>query len=66
MKANLYVCRKMRLCSYLLNHGFMYEREDVNINNPTKKVWLFKDNDKLRNAIEDYYNREEFLNRKID
>ena len=51
----MYVCRKIRLCSYLLNHGFMYEKEDIDIKNPSRKVWLFKDLKELRNIIEEYY-----------
>lgn len=51
-----YVCRKIRLCTYLLEKGFMYEKETVDVKNPNYKVWLFKDGHKLRNAIEEYYN----------
>ena len=50
-----YVCRKIRLCAYLLEKGFMYEKETVDITNPKYKVWLFKDGNEIRNAIEDYY-----------
>ena len=51
----MYVCRKIRLCSYLLSKGFKYEREDIDVRNPERKVWLFKDSEQLRTAIEDYY-----------
>lgn len=64
MKNRFYVCRKIRLCSYLLSHGFTYEREDINIKDPSKKVWLFRDSKELRNTVENYYHREEFLNRE--
>lgn len=60
----MYVCRKIRLCSYLLSKGFQYIREDIDLKEPTRKVWLFKDNKDLRDAIDDYYNRDAFLNRK--
>jgi hypothetical protein len=33
----------------------MYEKETVDVKNPKYKVWLFKDDNKLRNAIEEYY-----------
>lgn len=51
----MYVCRKIRLCSFLLNKGFKYERIDIDVNNPNRKVWLFKDSKELRDAIEEYY-----------
>lgn len=51
----LYVCIKMRLCSYLLSKGFEYVREDINLNNPKLKIWLFKDSEELRKAINGYY-----------
>lgn len=63
-KKELYVCTKIRLCGYLLDHGFRYLRESTDIKNPSRKVWLFKESDKLRKAVEDYYNRKEFINRE--
>ena len=60
----MYVCRKIRLCSYLLSKGFQYEVETTDIKDPSRKVWLFKDSSELRKSIEDYYNRKEVINRQ--
>lgn len=51
----MYLCRRIRLCTYLLENGFMYERESIDIKNPKFKVWVFSDSKKLRDAIESYY-----------
>lgn len=51
----MYVCRKIRLCSYLLKKGFRYEKEDIDVKNPSRKVWLFESSSELREAIEEYY-----------
>lgn len=50
-----YVCRKIRLCAYLLEKGFEYLviRQDVFY--PDRKVWIFEDTPTLREAIEEYY-----------
>lgn len=60
----VYVCRKIRLCEYLLNHGYRYIREAIDINNPSRKVWLFNNSEELRNTVENYYNRKEFINKE--
>lgn len=50
-----YVCRRIKLYSYLTTHGFkpysvvpdMYDTERV--------VWLYEDSDDIREAVSDYY-----------
>ena len=51
----MYVCRKIRLCSFLLKKGFEYEIEREDRNNSERKVWLFRSSPELYNAIEEYY-----------
>ena len=51
----MYVCRKIRLCSFLLKKGFQYETEREDRDNANRKVWLFKSTPELYNAIEEYY-----------
>lgn len=51
----MYVCRRLRLCSYLLKRGFKYIETRKDRNNPKYDVWLFKQTPELRCAIEDYY-----------
>lgn len=60
----IYVCRKIRLCGYLLDRGFRYLRETTDIKNPERKVWLFKNSEEINKAVEDYYNRKEFINKE--
>ena len=52
----MYVCRKIRLCSFLLKKGFKYETEREDRENPKRKVWLFKSTPEIYNAVEEYYN----------
>ena len=50
-----YVCRKIRLCTYLLEKGFKYIEEKPNVFIPSRKVWIFEETPALRDAIEEYY-----------
>ncbi len=59
----MYVCKKLRLCSYLLQQGFNYIEEKEDKFNPKFNIWIFKNSPELRNAIEEYYAREDFINR---
>ena len=51
----MYVCRKMRLCSFLLKKGFQYQNERTDKYDKNRKVWLFKSSPELYNMIEEYY-----------
>lgn len=51
----MYVCRKIRLCSFLLQKGFQYETERADRTDSNRKVWLFRSTPELYNAIEEYY-----------
>lgn len=50
----MYVCKTMRLCSYLLENGFAFERTEVDKFNPKFIVWLFKSTPELWVAITEY------------
>lgn len=51
----MYVCRRMKLCSFLLSKGFKYERTEPDKFNPKYSVWIFKNTPELKLAIEEYY-----------
>ena len=53
----MYVCRRMKLCSFLLSKGFKYIREEPDKSNEKYSVWLFKNSPELRLAIEEYYSQ---------
>ena len=61
----MYVCKKLRLCVFLMQKGFTYLEEREDKFNPKFKVWIFEQSPELRVAIEEYYNREEFKNREV-
>lgn len=53
----MYVCRRMKLCGFLLSKGFKYERVEKDKYNEKFSVWLFKNSPELRLAIEEYYSQ---------
>lgn len=53
----MYICKRMRLCSFLLSKGFKYVRETKDKYNEKYHVWLFKSTPELRLAIEEYYSQ---------
>lgn len=53
----MYICRKMRLCTFLLEKGFKYKKEVPDRYNPNYKCWLFDNTPELRNEIENYYSQ---------
>lgn len=65
MKKQIYVCRRFRLLSHLLQHGFEPFRTQPDVNNPHYNVWLFHEDEegKLRDCIEDYYSQPYFQNK---
>lgn len=60
---NYYICKKMRLLDWLCKHGYQPLREQVDIYDPSRKVWVYKSSPELTQCVTDYYNRDEFLNR---
>lgn len=59
-----YICRKYRLWRWLEERGFHCKETLPDNKNPNMIVWIYDYTDKLRNCIEDYYHRPEFLNRE--
>ena len=62
-----YVCRKLRLLSWLQEHGFNYMKTepDKYDSSGQKVVWIFRydSEGKLRQSIEDYYSSPQFINK---
>lgn len=54
----MYVCRRMKLCSFLLSKGFNYEKVEQDKFNPKYQVWIFKNTPELKLAIEEYYSQK--------
>lgn len=54
----MYVCRRMKLCGYLLSKGFKYEKVEPDKFNDKYSVWIFKSSPELRLAIEEYYGQK--------
>ena len=49
-----YVCKRVRLCRYLIEHGFKPYKIAPDRNNSKYNVWLFEQTDELMAAIMDY------------
>lgn len=50
-----YICRRLRLFSYLKKSGFneLYSRPDIK--NTKFTVWVFEDSRELQNKVKEYY-----------
>ena len=59
-----YVCRKIRLMVFLQKKGYNFIKIQEDRNNPDRVVWIFIDTPDLREAIEEYYNRDYFKDNK--
>lgn len=51
----MYVCRRVKLCGFLIGKGFQYLFSRPDRKNKDYSVWLFEDTPELRAAIEEYY-----------
>lgn len=51
----MYLCRRMKLCGFLLKKGFKYEKVVPDKYKPNYNCWLFPMSPELKNAIEEYY-----------
>lgn len=58
MKMKYYVCRRIRLLTFLQEKGFQYIMMEKDKYNPNYNIWLFKDSQMLRDAIEEYYSNK--------
>lgn len=50
-----YVCRKIRLYSYLTELGFKPYRVVPDMYDSDRLVWLYEDTEEIRDAVESYY-----------
>lgn len=50
-----YVCRKLRLYSFLTDCGFKPYRAVPDMYDSSRLVWLYEDSDEIRDAVEEYY-----------
>lgn len=50
-----YVCRKIRLYSFLLDNGFKPVQVRPDREQNERLVWIFDDTQSLRDVIEEYY-----------
>ena len=53
----MYVCRRMKLCGFLLSKGFQYEKVEPDKFNPKYSIWIFKSSPELRLAVDEYYSQ---------
>ena len=58
---SFYVCRRIKLLSFLQDNGFKYIREQKDKDNPRYSVWVFIDSPELRSTIESYYNSKWYI-----
>ena len=63
MNNNIYVCKRMRLLSWLTERGFEAIRSQVDIYNPKYRVFLFEDSPELRKCVDDYYSQPYFADK---
>lgn len=55
MTVKYYVCKKMRLLTFLQQKGFQFIKAQNDRENPLYVVWIFEDTPELRSTIEEYY-----------
>ena len=53
----MYVCRKLRLCNYLLSKGFKYIKSEPMRDKPVWKVWIFESTPELWMEVNNYYSQ---------
>lgn len=60
-ESNFFVCKTPRLCKYLQEKGFTFNKCIPDKKNPFFNVWIFTNSDDLYEVVSDY-----FVNRKYD
>lgn len=50
-----FVCKRLRLCRHLMNHGFEPFRIVPDRNNPRYNVYLFTQTPALKRVLSDYF-----------
>ena len=51
----IYVCRRIRLYNYLIEHGFYPFAKRRDRDNYKYYVWLFQNSQELQECVTDYY-----------
>ena len=51
----VYTCKRMRMLSYLKEHGFLPYATVPDIKNPKYSVWLFNSSPALEQCVENYF-----------
>lgn len=51
------VITKIKLCNFLINKGFQFVETRVDYKCPTRFVWVFPYDNKLEEAISEYYSQ---------
>lgn len=51
----MYICRRLRLLSFLQERGFQFISTMPDKNNPKFTVWVFVKTPTLMKAVEEYY-----------
>ena len=64
MSNKVYVCKRMRLLSWLTERGFRPFCTRTDIYDPRYLVWMFDDSKELQDAVADYYNQPCFVMNK--
>lgn len=54
-----YVCKRLRLCRYLVEQGFNPYKIVPDRDNPRYNVWLFDQSEQLTTAILRYFSRND-------
>lgn len=57
-KEKTYVCRKLKLYSYLIKNGFKIEYSRPDKYDDSRMVWIFKDSPELQEAVTKYYSNK--------
>lgn len=52
-----YVCKRLRMLSWLRSKGFMPYETIPDYQNPKYNCWLFKASDELLEAVNEYFNK---------
>ncbi len=50
-----YICRRIKLLTFLQNKGFQYIMHEPDKYNPKYTIWLFEDTEEIRKAVDEYY-----------
>lgn len=56
-KNSIFLCKRMKLFTYLCEKGFVPYKTAKDENNPKYTVWMYNRSDRLNAAIEEYFNR---------